>query len=77
MVAARGVVQAQAVSDDERRIDFSTFDTFHQRLLVFVRIRLPRLQRESFVEDRADGELAAFTYWYNGDFKNSFHRSRL
>ena len=50
-------VEPHAVRDDEARVDLSVLDPLEQRAQVALDVRLPGLDRQRLVHDRADGNL--------------------
>src|SRR5438874_3106020 len=57
VVAVRCIIQAQAVSDDEGRINFTSLDTFKQRAQIAMNVRLSHLESQAFGECRPERKL--------------------
>src|SRR6185295_9063750 len=57
LVGLRGVVEREAVRDDERRVNLTAFDAAEQRLHVLHHVCLPHPERESLLERGAKGNL--------------------
>src|SRR2546421_10750989 len=57
VVAVRCIVQAQAVSNDKRRINFSSLDTFKQRAQIAMNVRLSHPEGQALGECGPEGKL--------------------
>src|SRR5437763_4657947 len=57
VVTVRCIIQAQAVSDDKRRINFTSLDTFKQRTQVAMNVRLSHPEGQALGECSPEGKL--------------------
>src|SRR5207248_7402532 len=57
VVAVRCIVQAQAVSDDKRRINFTSLNTFKQRAQVAMNVRLSHPEGQALGESSPERKL--------------------